>query len=80
MNTKGENMTFVKKLTERICSGGEITKEEALLLYKEPLEELCQAADRIREHFCKDAFDICTIINGKSGRGAEDCNYCAQSA
>lgn len=80
MNTRGENMTFVKKLTERICSGGEITKEEALLLYKEPLEELCRAADRIREHFCKDAFDICTIINGKSGRCSEDCKYCAQSA
>ena len=44
------------------------------------MEELCQAADGIREHFCKNSFDICTIVNGKSGKCSEDCKYCAQSA
>lgn len=50
------------------------------MLYQEPLEELCQAANEIREHFCQNRFDICTIINGKSGKCSEDCKYCAQSA
>lgn len=45
-----------------------------------PLEELCKAANEIREHFCGNAFDICTIINGKSGKCSENCKYCAQSA
>lgn len=73
-------MTFTEQLKEKIFSGGEITREEALLLYEAPLEELCQAADGIREHFCKNSFDICTIVNGKSGKCSEDCKYCAQSA
>ena len=72
-------MTMIKRLKEKIYRGNEITKEEALLLYEEPLEELCQAADELRRHFCGNAFDICTIINGKSGRCSENCKYCAQS-
>ena len=69
-----------ERLKEKVKKGGQITKEEALALYRAPLEELCRAADEIREHFCGDAFDICTIINGKSGRCSENCKYCAQSA
>lgn len=70
----------IERLKEKVKKGGQITKEEALALYRTPLEELCRAADEIREHFCGYAFDICTIINGKSGRCSENCKYCAQSA
>ncbi len=80
MNTKDEHTTFVKRMKEKINSGGAVTKDEALLLYGGPLEELCKAADEIREHFCGNRFDICTIINGKSGKCPEDCKFCAQSA
>lgn len=44
------------------------------------LEELCEGADRIRRHFVGDKVDLCSIINGRSGRCPEDCKYCAQSA
>ena len=44
------------------------------------LKELCEGADRIREHFIGDKVDLCSIINGRSGRCPEDCKYCAQSA
>ena len=65
---------------ERILQGEWIDKESAMQLIDEPLEELCQAADELREHFCHNGFDLCNIINGKSGRCSEDCKYCAQSA
>ena len=70
----------IQELKEEIYNGKRIGKEEALFLADQPLEELSQAADEIRRHFCGDGFDICTIINGKSGRCSEDCKYCAQSA
>lgn len=68
------------KLTDAVLRGAAITKEQALFLYEQPLEELCACADRIRRHFCGDGFDICTIINAKSGRCSENCRFCAQSA
>ena len=61
-------------------NGYSITKDEAIKLYHEPLEELCSHADEIRKKFCSDKFDVCTIINGKSGRCSENCKFCAQSA
>lgn len=73
-------MELLEKLTEKVLRKEKITKDEALKLYDMPLEELCEAADRIRKHFCKDGFDICTIVNGKSGRCSENCKYCAQSS
>ena len=57
-----------------------IGKEEALQLAAAPLKELTEAADEIRRRYCGDTFDICTIINGKSGKCSEDCKFCAQSS
>ncbi len=69
----------VETIGNQVIQGKEIAKEEALWLYGQPLEALCQKADEIRRHFCSNQFDICTIINGKSGRCSEDCHFCAQS-
>lgn len=73
-------MNQIQELKSRILSGGQIEKDEALSLYEAPLDELCAAANEIREHFCGNQFDMCTIINGKSGHCSENCKYCAQSA
>lgn len=73
-------MTVTEQLKKKILSGGEIDREEALLLANAPLEELTAAADEIRKTLCGNGFDLCTIINGKCGRCSEDCKYCAQSA
>ena len=70
----------VKTITNNVLCGKQITKEEAMFLYEQPLAELCESADKIRRHFCSNQFDICTIINGKSGRCSENCKFCAQSA
>ncbi len=73
-------MMDLNALTDKVLNGGQITKEEGLFLYDQPLSELCEKANKIREHFCSNQFDICTIINGKSGRCSENCKFCAQSA
>ncbi len=71
---------MLKTITDEVLQGKEISKEEALKLVTAPLQDLCSYADEIRKHFCGNTFDMCTIINGKSGRCSENCKYCAQSA
>ena len=73
-------MDSLASLKEKALAGHQITREEALALAEMPLEELCAAADEIRQYFCGDKFDLCTIVNGKSGKCSENCKYCAQSA
>lgn len=70
----------IEELKQEVINGKLLTKEEAYKLLDAPLEPLCNAANEIREHFCGNGFDICTIINGKSGKCSENCKYCAQSA
>ncbi len=67
------------ELKDKVLSEIYITKEEAMELYNINLVELLQAADEIKNHYCGRNIDLCTIINGKSGRCSEDCKYCAQS-
>lgn len=73
-------MDFVNEKKNKVLQGQEISKQEALELSRMSLTPLCLAADEIRRRFCGDGFDLCTIVNGKSGRCSEDCKYCAQSA
>lgn len=69
------------KLAEEIIEGRRIKRGEDLSMFLScDLEELCKGADLIREHFVGDKVDLCSIINGRSGRCPEDCKYCAQSA
>lgn len=71
----------IEVLAEKIKGGYEISKEEALALASTAdVETLAEYADKIREYFCGTDFNLCTIINGKSGRCSENCAYCAQSA
>ncbi|WP_054743288.1 biotin synthase BioB [Cellulosilyticum ruminicola] len=71
---------IVETLKEKVLAGNLISKEEAMTLVDVPLEALALAADEIREAFCGNRFDMCTIINGKCGKCSEDCKYCSQSA
>lgn len=70
----------INEYSNFIKQGGYITREQALELAQAPLDDLTAAADSIRTHFCGNAFDICAIINAKSGVCSEDCKFCAQSA
>lgn len=71
----------MKALADEIIGGRRITRQDDLTMFLTcDLKELCEGADRIREHFIGDKVDLCSIINGRSGRCPEDCKYCAQSA
>jgi len=70
---------YICDMKEKVTAGGSIDASEALRLSGMPLDELCKAANDIRKTVCGDTFDLCSIINGKSGRCTEDCKFCAQS-
>ena len=69
----------INELTQEVLDGYHVTREEALELLDVPLDDLTGHADILREHFCRNNFDVCTIINVKSGYCSEDCRFCAQS-
>lgn len=72
---------MIERLKDNILSGGSITLEEALTLARTAsVEELCGAAGEITRCCAPRRFDLCSIINAKSGRCPEDCKWCAQSA
>lgn len=71
----------LKKLADDIINGKRLKREDDLSFFINcDLDALLEDADKIREYFCGDKVDLCTIINGRSGRCGEDCKYCAQSA
>lgn len=71
---------MIQKLKTQVLEGYQISKIEALSLLEENTEELALAADEIRQAFCGNHFDLCAIINAKSGRCSENCQFCAQSS
>ncbi|MBR6889306.1 MAG: biotin synthase BioB [Selenomonadaceae bacterium] len=68
-------------IAEKIIGGERLRPDDDLkFLLTTPLEKLQAGAKLIQEKFFGKRVDLCTIINGKSGRCSEDCKYCAQSA
>ena len=73
-------MTDINELASKIINGFRLSRGDDLSFFKNcNLDELTAAADKIREHFKGENVDLCTIINGRSGRCGENCKFCAQS-
>ena len=71
----------LSKLAEEIVNGRRLTPKDDLSFFVTcDLSELTAGADYIRKQLVGDKVDLCTIINGKSGKCSENCKYCAQSA
>lgn len=67
-------------LAQEIIDGRRMTRADDLSYFLTcNLTELCEGADRIREARIGEKVDLCSIINGRSGKCPEDCKYCAQS-
>lgn len=61
----------------------DITKKEALELVNlkgNELLNLFSIANEIRDKYCGDILETCTITNAKSGKCSENCKFCAQSS
>lgn len=72
---------MIEHYLERIAQGGRLEFDEACRLAGEtPLPVLVEAADRLRRAVHRNAFDLCSIINARSGRCSENCRFCAQSS
>lgn len=65
---------------EKILNGYLVTKEDIFLIMNCDLEKLEEMARVIRNKFIGKKIDLCTIINGKSGKCSENCKFCAQSS
>lgn len=71
------------ELIENILSGDMLTFDEAWSVYRSEaikLPELVAGANKVRDRFCGDKVDLCSIVNAKSGLCEQDCSFCAQSA
>lgn len=74
-------LPMVEELKNKVLADGMLSFEEACRLMAEaPLGELCEAAHEITVKKASRVFDMCSIINAKSGHCPENCKWCAQSA
>lgn len=77
-------INLIKNLERKVLEGQAINLQEAMDLAsiedRDEIKELCNSANSIREFFCGNEVDLCTIMNAKSGQCSEDCKFCAQSA
>ncbi len=71
----------VIKIAEDIIGGYRIKRsDDTGFFLTADLEQLCSGADMIRKHCKGDHVDLCSIINGRSGKCSENCKFCAQAA
>lgn len=71
----------IQALLDKILQGDEISREEAVALAASAsVDELSRAAEQVTERLAPRRFDMCSIINAKSGACPENCKWCAQSA
>ncbi len=73
---------YIQAVADRVIAGETLELNEALQLSMVTGSDrylLFAEAARIRDHFVGSSVFLCSIINAKSGRCAENCAFCAQS-
>lgn len=71
---------MIERCLKIIEEGGELDFNQTMELARETsLTDLCDGAAELCRTLHKNTFDLCSIINARSGKCSEDCRYCAQS-
>ncbi len=71
----------MEDLAKEIIAGRRLKRGEDFSFFLTAAsEELFEGANMIRKALCGNKVNLCTIINGRSGRCSENCKFCAQSA
>lgn len=74
-------MDKLNNLIEKAIHGNGINAEEAYSLSIDfPKDDLYQAAHEITRQCTSPLFNMCSIINARSGKCSENCKWCAQSS
>lgn len=72
---------MIEALKQKALNAEKITQQEAEELSRvADKEALYAAANEIRQFFCNNTMDLCSITNARSGKCTEDCKWCSQSA
>jgi len=76
-----ETIVMVKTYKQKVLDGVKLSYKEIINLSNTNIKEaLYKAADELREHFCGNTIDLCSITNAKSGACSENCKWCSQSS
>jgi biotin synthase len=79
-----KNHTRLGELGQRVLTGGQITRDEALWLFNleasSDILDLLSWSNRIRERYKGNKIHLCSIVNAKAGACSENCSFCSQSA
>lgn len=68
-------------IVEEIIKGRRLTAEDDLsFLVNGDLQSITNGANKIRTKLCGNYVNLCSIINGRSGKCSENCKFCAQSS
>jgi biotin synthase len=72
----------VMRFVDKVSNGGILSVDEALQILNAKgakLTAFMAGAQNLKEKYCGEGIELCSIINAKSGQCNENCSFCAQS-